>query len=112
MSRTECQISYDLYALFLFAYHPLSRYTRDMTLFNQYSAVLTIVFVGLIPIGLFVRRAAPKRRLSALIGGVALLVGAIFILLRPQPNSASAADVAQLLAGNGRPVLIQLYSDY
>ena len=83
-----------------------------MSLFNQYSAVLVIVFVGLVPIGLLVRRAAPERRLAALVGGVVLLIGAIFILLRPQPNSASAAEVQQLLAGNGRPALVELYSDY
>ena len=83
-----------------------------MSFFNQYSAVITILVVGLIPIGLLVWRAPADRRLVAFIGGLVLLVGTMFLLLRPDPNGVNAAEVQQVLAGNGRPALLELYSDY
>ena len=83
-----------------------------MSFFNQYSAVFTIFIIGLIPIGLLVYRAPVKRRFAALIGGVALLVTVMVLFLRPDSRAVNAAEVEQVLAGNGRLALIELYSDY
>ena len=58
------------------------------------------------------RRAPAERRLTAFLGGLVLLVVTMFLFLRPDPNGVNVAEVQQVLAGNGRPALLELYSDY
>ncbi|VAW36637.1 hypothetical protein MNBD_CHLOROFLEXI01-5057 [hydrothermal vent metagenome] len=83
-----------------------------MTILNQYSAVFILLIIGLLPIGLLLRRTPPERRLLAFVGGLTLLVGIMFLFLRPDTNGVKASEVEKVLAGNGRFALLELYSDY
>jgi drug/metabolite transporter (DMT)-like permease len=83
-----------------------------MSIFNQYSAVFIVLIIGLLPIGLLLRRTLPQRRPFALFGGLVLLGGIMFLFLRPDTNGVKASEVEVVLAGNGRLALLELYSDY
>ena len=54
-----------------------------------------------------------KLRPWLLIGGLGVLTVGGFILFQPESRSVAQEDVALVLAqGNGRPVFLELYSDY
>lgn len=84
-----------------------------MQVFNQYSAVFSLV----IPLGLLtvavVGRKRPFLSRGALVLGLLLLVIAGFFLLQPETNNLSPGQVETLLAAApGQPVFLEIYSDY
>ncbi len=83
-----------------------------MTIFNQYSAVFILLIIGLLPIGLLLRRTPPQRRPAAFFGGLVLLAAIMFLFLRSDTNGVQASEIEVVLAGNGRLALLELYSDY
>lgn len=53
-----------------------------------------------------------KRRLVLIMGLAAVLLGGFF-LFQPVHDGVTAVTVSNLLAeGNGRPILVEFYSDY
>jgi hypothetical protein len=85
-----------------------------MTIFNQFSGVLIYLVVGIGLLAVVLSRLAPeKRRVGVLVGLAVLLFGGLLIF-RPETGGVTAVTVQQTLAdqANGRPVLLELYSDY
>jgi uncharacterized membrane protein YqjE len=84
-----------------------------MIFINQFSGVLAYLAVGMGLLAVILWRVVPeKRRVGLLIGTAVLLYGGLLIF-RPETGGASAVTVQQTLAAsNGRPVLLELYSDY
>jgi len=84
-----------------------------MQIFNQYSAVFSLI----LPLGLLAAAIVWRRRpflsRSALIIGLLLLVSVGYFLLQPEANSVASDQALALLdAPSGQPVFIELYSDY
>jgi hypothetical protein len=84
-----------------------------MQLINQYSALLLFV----IPIGFLVMavfwRKRPLLSRAALLTGLVLIGAAGFFILQTESRETPLGEVEMLLAsGIGRPVLLELYSDY
>ncbi|MBX3055964.1 MAG: hypothetical protein KF770_05770 [Anaerolineae bacterium] len=84
-----------------------------MMLFNQFSGVLVYLVVGIGLLVVVLSRIAPeKRRVGLLVGAAVLLFGGL-IVFRPEQRGVTAVTVQQTVAAaNGRPVLLELYSDY
>lgn len=83
-----------------------------MTLFNQFSGVLFYLAVGMSLLAVILwRLPAAKRRVGTLIGIGVLLFGGLLIF-QPASEGVTAVTVQQTIAANGKPVLLELYSDY
>lgn len=84
-----------------------------MMLFNQFSGVMAYLGVGIGLLAVILSRIAPeKRRVGLLVGAAVLLFGGLFIF-QPEQSGVTAVTVQQTLAAaDGRPVLLELYSDY
>ena len=81
--------------------------------FNQYSALITFFFVAILLFGVILYFTPRKRRGIVIVVGLGLLVLGWFIGFQPEQNSVTSSEVEQVLAaGNGRPVFLELYSDY
>lgn len=84
-----------------------------MMLFNQFSGVLAYLGVGIGLLVVILSRIAPERRRVGLLVGTAVLLFGGLIIFRPETGGVTAVTVQQTLAAsNGRPVLLELYSDY
>lgn len=84
-----------------------------MMLFNQFSGVLAYLVVGIGLLAVVLSRIAPKKRRVGLLVGAAVLLFGGLIIFRPETGGVTAVTVQQTLAAsNGRPVLLELYSDY
>ncbi|MFQ5399187.1 MAG: hypothetical protein ACE5E7_06270 [Anaerolineae bacterium] len=86
-----------------------------MSLLNQFSAVVILVlFIGLTLGALALRHRFPNGyRYPLMAGALAAAFTAWFLFLQPRPVGAPPDKVASLLLeASGRPVLIELYSDY
>ena len=84
-----------------------------MQLINQYSAVWALI----LPLGLLVTAVRLRRQpvISRLIGGagLVLLVYIGYFLIQPEANPVPVNEVeAMLAAPSGRPIFLELYSDY
>ncbi len=81
--------------------------------FNQYSALFTFIIGAILLIGGIFFFSPKKLRPWLLLGGLGILTIGGFILFQPESQGVTQADVALVLAqGNGRPVFLELYSDY
>jgi RsiW-degrading membrane proteinase PrsW (M82 family) len=85
-----------------------------MTLFNQFSGVVLYLIVGIGLLVVILRRVATEKRQVAVLVGTAVLLFGGLLLFQPATGGATAVTVQQTLAegGHGRPVLLELYSDY
>ena len=95
--------------------HPLSEAKLKLmgSLFNQYSALITFYIVAILLMGVILYFTPRKRRGIVIVVGLGLIVLGWFIGFQPEQNSATLSEVEQVLAaGNGRPVFLELYSDY
>lgn len=83
------------------------------TIFNQYSALIPFIIGAILLMGGIFFFAPKKVRPWLLLGGLAVLTVSGFILFQPESRGAAQEDVALVLAqGNGRPVFLELYSNY
>jgi hypothetical protein len=84
-----------------------------MMIFNQFSGVLVYLGLGIALLVVIIWRIpAKRRRVGGLVGLAVLLFGGLLIF-RPIPAGDTAVTIQQTLAqSNGRPVLLELYSDY
>lgn len=83
------------------------------SIFNQYSALIPFIIGAILLMGGIFFFAPKKARPWLLLGGLAVLTVGGFILFQPEPQGVAQEDVALMLAqGNGRPVFLELYSDY
>lgn len=84
-----------------------------MMLFNQFSGVMAYLGVGIGLLAVILSRIAPERRRVGLLVGTAVLLFGGLIIFRPETGGVTAVTVQQTVAAaNGRPVLLELYSDY
>ncbi len=83
-----------------------------MTIANQFSFVFfTISGIALLLVVLRSRCASWRVMLSA--SGTALVLAvAVFFLLRPGLSDVSSAQAARAVIGNGKPTLIEFFSNY
>jgi hypothetical protein len=84
-----------------------------LIIFNQFSGVLAYLGLGITLLVVILWRVpAERRRVGVLVGLAVLLFGGLFIF-RPMPAGETAVTLQQTLAtANGRPVLLELYSNY
>jgi hypothetical protein len=83
------------------------------SVFNQFSAVLLYIILTLVILSLLLWRIPPAKRRLALLVGLGVVVVAGLLIFRPVPKGVTAATVSELMAGgSGKPVLVELYSDY
>ena len=83
-----------------------------MQIVNQYSAVFSLVLpLGLLVLAVVWRRRPLLSRLS-LIGGLLALIVVGYFLLQTETKGIAANQVETMLAAPGRPVFLELYSDY
>lgn len=84
-----------------------------MQIFNQYSAVFSLI-VPLVLLGVAMAwRKRPFLSRASLLMGLALLAILGFFLLQPEADSVPPGEVERLLSGSsGQPVFLELYSDY
>ena len=81
--------------------------------FNQYSAVVTFIIVAIILFGVILYFTPRKWRGIVIVVGLGIMVLGWFIGFQPEQNAVTQDDVEMVLAtGNGRPVFLELYSDY
>ncbi|MFQ5419611.1 MAG: hypothetical protein ACE5EY_04535 [Anaerolineae bacterium] len=84
-----------------------------MQLVNQYSAVFSLI----LPLGLLATAVLRRQntRFSRIVGGIGLLL-LIFLgfpLIQSETNAVPATEVeAMLAARDGRPLFLELYSNY
>lgn len=84
-----------------------------MVLFNQFSGILVYLVVGIGLLAVVLSRIAPeKRRVGLLVGTAVLLFGGLFIFQSEQSGVMAVTVQQTLAATDGRPVLLELYSDY
>lgn len=86
-----------------------------MALFNQYSAVLLLIITATAVFAAALILAPRRARFPIIVIGLGILTVFSFVWLQPQDrnHTSSAVDLPTLLASsNGRPVLVELYSDY
>lgn len=83
------------------------------SIFNQYSALIPFIIGAILLMGGIFLFSPKKWRPWLLLGGLGILTVGGFILFQPEQQGVAQEDVALLLAqGNGRPVFLELYSDY
>jgi 4-amino-4-deoxy-L-arabinose transferase-like glycosyltransferase len=83
-----------------------------MQIVNQYSAVMALILpLGLLALAVVGRQRPLLSRLS-LIGGLLALIVVGYFLLQTEAKGMAPNQVEALLAGPGRPVFLELYSDY
>jgi len=86
---------------------------RMISFINQYSAILTYIILGLGILALALWRIPVKARRIGLLVGLGILLFGGLLIFRPVHEGVTAVTVKQTLAvGNGRPVLLEFYSDY
>lgn len=84
-----------------------------MSILNQYSGVILLVVLVTAVTAFILSRTPKKRRPFILLGSIIILILLGFLFFQPETNSVSSSEIDVLLAqGNGRPVLLELYSDY
>ncbi len=84
-----------------------------MMLFNQFSGVLAYLTVGIGLLAVVLWRISPDRRRVGLLVGTAVLLFGGLIIFRPETGGVTAVTAQQTLAAaDGRPILLELYSDY
>ena len=84
-----------------------------MSFLNQYSGVILLVVLVTAVTTFILSRAPKKRRPFILFIAAAALLLFGFLFFQPETDNVSSGEVQILLAqGNGRPVLLELYSDY
>ena len=84
-----------------------------MSILNQYSGVILLVVLVTAVTAFILFRTPKKRRPFILLGSIIILILLGFLFFQPETNSVSSSEIDVLLAqGNGRPVLLELYSDY
>lgn len=81
--------------------------------FNQFSGVFIYLLLGSGLLAVVLWRIHPeKRRVGLLVGTAVLLFGGL-IIFRPETGGVTAVTAQQsVAAADGRPVLLELYSDY
>jgi hypothetical protein len=83
------------------------------SIFNQYSALIPFIIGAFLLMGGIFFFAPKKLRPWLLLVGLAVLTVGGFILFQPEQQGVAQEDVALVLAqGNGRPVFLELYSNY
>lgn len=83
-----------------------------MQIVNQYSAVMALILpLGLLALAVVGRQRPLLSRLS-LIGGLLALIVVGYFLLQTEAKGTTPNQVEALLAAPGRPVFLELYSDY
>ncbi len=83
------------------------------SILNQYSGVILLLILVTAVTAFILSRAPKKRRPFILFIAFAVLLVVGFLFFQPETDNVSSSEVQILLAqGNGRPVLLELYSDY
>jgi thiol-disulfide isomerase/thioredoxin len=83
-----------------------------MTIANQFSFVFfSISGIALFFLVLRSRRASWRVSLGAS-GAAVVLAAAAFLILRPGLSDVSSAQAARAVVGNGKPTLIEFFSNY
>lgn len=83
-----------------------------MSLFNQFSALPAFLLpLGILIVSLRLTQYPTIRRYGIMVGVLGTAVLALFIF-GSRVEGDSAAEVESVLDGNGRPVLVELYSNY
>ncbi|HID51479.1 MAG TPA: hypothetical protein EYP41_05520 [Anaerolineae bacterium] len=83
------------------------------SIINQYSGVILLLVIVTAVTAFILSRVPKKRRPFVLFVAFAVLLVAGFLFFQPETDNVSSSEVQILLAqGNGRPVLLELYSDY
>ncbi len=84
-----------------------------ISILNQYSGVILLLVIVTAVTAFILSRAPKKRRPFVLFVAFASLLLFGFLFFQPERDNVSSSEVQTLLAqGNGRPVLLELYSDY
>ncbi len=83
-----------------------------MTIFNQFSAVLMISTVLLtVLVGLRLRRVSGLNSLMILVVAGGIMIG-IWSAIRPSSSDVDSVASAEQLIGNGKPTLLEFFSQY
>ena len=79
------------------------------SLINQNSFLLLVIILWMIAAGVLLRKESGSRQ-WILLGGITVILGAVFFLLRPAPLvDKPAANIAAHI-GAGKPVLLEFRS--
>ncbi len=81
--------------------------------FNQFSGVFIYLLLGSGLLAVVLWWLSPDRRRVGLLVGTAVLLFGGLLIFRPETGGVTAVTAQQTLAAaDGRPVLLELYSDY
>lgn len=83
------------------------------TFINQYSVIIAYLLLATAVFAVVRWRVAPNQQRVGLLIATAVLLFAALFLFQPTRQQATAVALQQALAQpNGRPVFVELYSDY
>jgi hypothetical protein len=82
-----------------------------MSLINHYSILWGFVIV-LIPLTFFLLRDGAKKKDFVILGGIAVLLLGVLLLIRPEAGSRETTSALRGQIGQGQPVLLELQSPF